>query len=450
MTLEDAITTLGRFAADLRWTDVPEQVSAHTSLVLLDTLGVTIAGARTPELVALAARWSACAGPVSVLGAGRAVGAHDAMWLNGIAACCLELDEGNKYAQGHPAAHVVFAVLAEAQTRPVSGAELLSALLVGHEVASRFGRAMHRVAGLHTHGHWGALGAAAAVARLRGAGPDGIAAAVDAAGGLALAAPWESALHGSFVRNMWIGAANVAGTVAATLSAAGLAAVDGTPGLTLGSLLGELRVEQLTEELGERFDITLGYFKRHSSCSYTHPPADAVIELREQEVVDIDRVSRVVVETNELAAPLVRTDVPTRLAAMFSIPFVVAVALNEGAVLPASFDEAHRRDPRILQLMRKVDVRQTAEMTARLPAERAARVSVTLDDGRQVTREVPNPIGDADHHPFGRDEVLHKFGLLIGAPDAAVVADVVDRLPDATDAGSLIPTLERGPQGGAG
>lgn len=168
------------------------------------------------------------------------------------------------------------------------------------------------------------------------------------------------------------------------------------------------------------------------------------------EVVDIDRVSRVVVETNELAAPLVRTDVPTRLAAMFSIPFVVAVALNEGAVLPASFDEAHRRDPRILQLMRKVDVRQTAEMTARLPAERAARVSVTLDDGRQVTREVPNPIGDADHHPFGRDEVLHKFGLLIGAPDAAVVADVVDRLPDATDAGSLIPTLERGPQGGAG
>jgi 2-methylcitrate dehydratase PrpD len=433
-----AVRELGAWAAGLRWADVPSDVQDRARLVLLDTLGVTLAGARTPELAALRASWAPAAGTVRIIGGDGSAAPHDAMWLNGIASCCLEMDEGNKFVQGHPAAHVLFAVLAEAQTRPAPGEALLAAFLAGHEVASRFGRAMARRPSLHTHGHWGALGAAAAVARLRGADATATAAAIDAAAGMVVAGPWESALRGSFVRNTWIGIANVAGTVAASLSAAGLAAVDGTPDLTLGGLLGELRPEPLTEELGTRFDVSYGYFKRHSSCSYTHPPVDAVLGLRSEPGLHPDTVESILVETNGLAAPLTGLELPTRLAAMFSIPYIVAVALVEGSVLPGSFDGAHRNDPALRSLMAKVEVRRTDAMDARLPAERAARVTITTTDGTTLVREVPNPVGDADHHPFGPDEVVDKLTSLLDADVVAALVHAVDGLAESADGGALL------------
>lgn len=434
----EAVSRLGAWAAQLEWAHIPGHVRDRARLVLLDTLGVTIAGASTPELAALRTSWAPVAGPVRIIGSDVSAAPHDAMLINGIAACCLEMDEGNKFVQGHPAAHVVFAVLAEAQSRPVSGADLLAAFVAGHEVASRFGRAMRRRPTLHTHGHWGALGAAAAVARLRGADAAVTAAAIDAAAGMVIAGPWDSALRGSFVRNTWIGIANVTGTVAASLAQAGLAAVDGTPDLTLGGLLGELQPEPLTEDLGTRFDLSYGYFKRHSSCSYTHPPIDAVLELRADGGLRPDAVDSILVETNGLAAPLDGLDLPTRLAAMFSIPFVVAVALMKGAVRPESFDDAHRSDPELRALMAKVEVRRTDEMDARLPAERAARVTVTTTDGGAFIREVPNPVGDADHLPFGPDEVVDKLTSLLGTDTVGRLDLAVDRLADSDDGGALL------------
>jgi 2-methylcitrate dehydratase PrpD len=276
------------------------------------------------------------------------------------------------------------------------------------------------------------------VARLRRADGDATAAAIDAAAGLALAAPWESALRGSFVRNTWLGAANVAGTVAACLGVAGLADVDGTPDLTLGGLLGELMPEELTVELGTRFDVSWGYFKRHSSCSYTHPPVDAVLAILEDAPLDPATVASVLVETNRLAAPLNGVELPTRLAAMFSIPYVVAVALTEGAVLPEAFDEAHRQDPELRRLMAAVRVRRTDEMDRRLPAERAARVTVTTTDGTTHVRDVPNPVGDADHLPFGWAEVIAKLTRLLGADVVGELVGAVESLTGSDDGGALL------------
>lgn len=443
----DALHALGRMAHALQWDEVAADVRNRLRLVLLDILGVTVAGARTPEMRALREVWNSSAGPVTLLGTTGTAAPRDALWLNGTASCCLELDEGNKFAQGHPAAHVVFAALAEAQSLEVSGRELLAAILAGYEVAARFGRAMRRAPQLHTHGHWGALGAAAAVARLRGLCPEQIAAAIDAAAGLVLATPWESALRGSFVRNTWVAAANVNGLTAARLAQANLASVDETPMLTLGGLLGSLDTAPLIEALGTRFDVTRGYFKRHSSCSYTHPPADACLELRAREGFDPDDVASVLVETNRLAAPLSGLDFSTRLAAMFSTPFVVAVALTEGAVLPAAFDKAHRDSPRLHALARKVEVRSTADMDERLPAERAARVSVTLSSGTVLTAEMPNPVGDADHHPFGRAQVYQKLCRLIPERGVMLLAQITDELDaEGAHAGEILNRLRDVPE----
>ena len=84
-----------------------------------------------------------------------------AAWLNGVALVSLELDEGHKYAKGHPAAHGFPAVLALAAELDSTGADTAAALLAAYEVAARFGRATTLRAGAHPHGSWGVPGAAA-------------------------------------------------------------------------------------------------------------------------------------------------------------------------------------------------------------------------------------------------------------------------------------------------
>lgn len=408
-----ALGELGRFVAAFDPADHPGLREPLTR-TLLDTLGVTIAGARTPEMRALVAAWDPPPGPARIFGAGERTVAETAAYLNGVSAVTLELDEGNKYARGHPASHVFPAALAVAQARDATGPELAAALLVGYEVASRFGRAVRLRPGVHPHGNWGTAGAAAAVARLMVLDAPAVAAALDVACATVLATPFEAALVGSAARNGWVGASNVSGIAAARMAAAGITGNDGLAAVTLGDILGELDPGELTAGLGERFDIERGYFKRHASCSYTHPPADAALEiLSENPDLDHERVQEIIVETHSVAAPLDRTDCPTRLAAMFSIPYVVGVVLVTGGCGPAAFDDSRRADPAVRRLMGVTRVVGTEEFDRRLPEERAARVTITLNDGISLAAEVPNPVGDVAHHPFGMREIRDKLdGLL--------------------------------------
>lgn len=438
-----ALRAQGRFAARLRWEELPGQVQARSGLMLMDLFGVTAAGARTPELTALRAAWPVTDGPAVLLGAGSSASADTAAWLNGAAACCLELDEGNKHAAGHPAAHVVFAALAQAGAaeRPVPGRELLAAVVAGYEIASRFGRATRRREDLHTHGHWGATGAGAAAARLRGLPAEQVAAAADAAAGLVYATPWSVVLAGGFVRNLWAAGANVSGLVGARLAAAGLAGVEGTAGRTLGQVIGGLDVAPLADGLGQRWDLTGGYMKHHSSCSYTHPAADAVLTLRQRYGFGSDDVERIVVETHRLSMPLAGLATGSRLSAMFSLPYVVAVAVHHGVVGPAEFSDSRRGDPRLRAIAERVEVVHDPVLDARLPAERAARVTAVLRDGRRVAEQVPNPVGDVSHHPFNGDQVHAKLVALLGERDAGRVARVVEALPATADVRALLGEL---------
>lgn len=441
-TLVRGIEELGAFASDLAWNEVPADVRDRLELVLLDTLGVLLAGAATAECGALVAATDPPHGPARIFGHGRDTSVDHAAFLNGFALCSLELDEGNKYARGHPAAHVVPAAIAVGQQLRVSGEELLAAILVGYEVAARFGQATVLHPGVHPHGNWGATGAAAACARLLGLARFDVAGAIDAAGGLALATPFETALAGNHVRNSWVGSANCSGMWAARLAAAGLAGTHGTAGWTLGRILGELDPEVLGAGVGERWAVTRGYFKRHASCAYTHPPADAAIELRHANpALDPQRISSLTVETHRLAASLDRTDTPTRLAAMFSIPHVVAVTLLYGDCLPRRSDEDHRSDPAVRRLAASTTVVRSDEFDARLPDHRGARLVARLDEGTELVAEVGDPVGDADHRPFGRAEVREKLANLLDPVTVERVAVGVEDLAEASDVNEVLTRL---------
>jgi len=316
-------------------------------------------------------------------------------------------------------------------------------LMVAYEVAARFGRATTLRPGSHPHGSWGVAGAAAGCARLLGLDAAAVGAAIDTGAGLPVAGSFASAVDGNPVRDAWMGASNLSGLAAARMAAAGAARSTGTAASSLGGLLGSFDPAPLTEGLGSRWDVCLGYFKRHASCSFTHPVADAVLALRGELPENLDDIDEVVVETHALGAGLSRRTWDCRLAALFSTPFVTAAALVHGHVRPEVSGDALRDDARVRSLAARVSVRLADDLDARLPAERAARVTVRSRGATRVV-EVPNPVGDAAHHPLEERDIL---GLLAGWLDddetVAEVRDVAAQLADARDVTPLLQRLTR-------
>lgn len=442
--LRTALEELGRFTATFSWSDQAPEVRAAAAKVLWDSVTVMIAGGRLAESRRLRAALPCSDGPATVFGAGRTASVTDAAWLNGVSLVSLELDEGNKRVRGHATAHVLPAVMAAAEAKRVSGPELASAFLAGHEVASRFGRAVTLDPGVHPHGNWGVAGAAAGTARLARMDGPAAAAAIDIAGALALATPFSVATAGMAVRNAWIGHANVAGIQSVAL-AQEREPLAGVAGDSLGTILGSLLPDELTAGLGHELAVTTGYFKRHASCSYTHPPADAALAIHaEHGPVDADAVESVTVETHRLAAVLQGCEWPTRLAAMFSVPYVVSVALSGGDCSPRAFDGDHRDDPRIRRLAEKVSVSVDTALDARLPAQRAARLRVRWSAGGESVVEVENPVGDADFHPLSDDDLMDKCVALLGdRGQANAVRQLCEELVETDDVARTIAALRR-------
>ena len=133
------IEELARFAARTQWQDVPAAVQSHTKLVLLDTLGVMLAGAQRPEIGELRERLAPTAGTGATVYA-RGWPGHDprtAALLNGIGGRSIELCEGLRLVTGQAAMQVLPGVLAVGEHVDSPGTEMLAAFIVGYDLAAR-------------------------------------------------------------------------------------------------------------------------------------------------------------------------------------------------------------------------------------------------------------------------------------------------------------------------
>lgn len=445
--LISAVDELAKFAAALSFGDVPVVAQERLGLLLTDLWGVTVAGAGTTEMTQLFSAWDTPAGDAPILGTSEATTPEAAAFLNAVSACLLELDEGNKHSQGHPAVHVVFAAMAAVQLsdRRVTGAEFLVAIVAGYEIAARFGHALNRNPQWHTHGHWGAVGAACAATLIAGGSPEEIAAAMDASGGLMTVAPWTMVLDGNFTRNLWVATASTAGLQAARLARSGLVSNSGALDSSLGTIIGTLDASTLVDGVGSRWFITEGYIKSHSSCAYTHGAIDAIQELKARHQLSVDGVSTdvvdVLVTTTSLARPLFRREAHNRLSAMFSFPFVVAAALLNPKVDPAAMDPTGATFGLASELSARVRMATSAEFDRMLPRERWVRVEITLSDGSVLVASAANSIGDADNSPLGREKIADKLVALIGRDEVSAVERVVADLVASADASATISAL---------
>lgn len=434
-----------RFAEKLAYDDLPEEVVARAKLVLLDSIGAIAAGAREPEVRALVRRFLADgrAGPAPAIGTGIGLDPASAALANGVAGTMLELDEGNQYARGHPAIHVVPALLA---LRPADGRALLVALVVGYEIGARIGIASRLRVTMHPHGTWGTVGAALAVAKLKGSDAGRLAAVVNASSSLGLATSRRTMLEGATVRNAYAGLSNQLGLLACDLVDAGFSGERDGIGTVYGSVIADdFSPEAMTEALGVRYEIARNYFKRHAACRYTHGALDALAAIvREAGGIAAEDVAGIGVDTYSWAAQLDHPEPTTMLGAKFSLPFAMATTLVHGGATVEAFRGPALADARVRDLARRVTVREDAALTARLPGLRPARVAVNLRDGRVLRHEVLTNRGDTED-PYGPDEVRAKFLELASPVWGEAACGRIAAAVEALDTAALEPLLAAAP-----
>ena len=450
--MSKALDTLVEFVAATRYEDLPVEVVNRAGLVLMDTVAAILAGSTAPEvqnLASLAVRSSACHS-ATIFGY-RELG--DARWtalVNACAGTSTELDEGHAYPKGHPAIHVLPAVIALSEETNQTGRDGLLAFVLGYEVATRVGAACNLRKVAHPHGTWGTLGAATTAAKLMREDVRGIREVIDIASSLTLATSFQSATSGALVRNIYAGMSNQNGLLAWNLYRCGFTGErDGVTNV-FGHVMSEtFREDVLTDGLGSRFEITRGYFKKHSCCRYNHGALDALDLIRAHYQFEPSDVKQVQVGTYGLAALLSGTQASTTLAARFSIPWAIAISLVRRSTAPAAFDETALTDPQIRGLAERVRVIEDPEYSAMTPARRPARVSVELEDGRTFEQVVYSSRGDREQ-PFTRDELVSKYFELsapvIGMANARAALERIQEWPELKDMKILTRLLL--PQGG--
>ncbi len=405
-----------RLAAFIVEARVPDEVLSQATRVVVDTLAVTVAGGAEEPVRRLAASLEPWPGAVPSFWGPEAFRSDDAALLTGMASHVLDYDDVSMLSVCHPTAPVLSALLPLLDKRKVTGAELLGAVAIGTEVLIRLGQSMgfrHYALGFHATGTLGAVGAAAAVARLLHLDLDTTRRA------LAIAASMASGLRknfGSMVKSLHVGLAASNGFKAVRLAQGGIDAaseVFEADGYLKAFSGGETDRWPPNVVLGAPFALSEPGFeqKRYPCCYMLHRMIEGTLSLRRDTGIDLAAVKHVRVDmpaggTKPLIHPFPRTG----LNALFSGPYAVAASLADGRIDLASFtDEAVLRSDLQARLADIQLVEASGESSRGSEVGSApVTVTVTLKDGGSVARTVTRAPGSPED-PMTEQQLAAKW-----------------------------------------
>jgi len=407
------------FANETRLADSPDDTVQLGRRFLLDLLGVAAAGSKT-ELSRIirnhaAAHFGAGLGASSapMLFDGRPVSPAGAALAGGMTIDSIDAHDGHRLTKGHAGCGLLPALLAFHAAEQIDDwDEFMAALIVGYEVGTRAGIALHAtVPDYHTSGAWIAVGVALIGSRTLGLGA---ATSAEAVGIAEYHGPRSQMMrvidHPSMLKD-GSGWGAMAGVSATYLAADGFT---GAPAITIDSP----EVAEFWSDLGSAWLIGDQYLKQFPVCRWAQPAVAAAQHLmtahglRAADVVDVE------VATFHEGARLAVRHPSTTEQAQYSLPFPVAATIVYGEITPAMVTGG-LDDEAINQLSAKIRLVEDADHNAAFPARRFARVTLTLADGRRVESVDTEAPGDP-HTPLTDDEVMAKFRSYAGSAAAGL------------------------------
>ena len=207
--------------------------------------------------------------------------------------------------------------------------------------------------------------------------------------------------------------------MAAYLGQCGFTAINDGPTDLYTTILGEgFEPEAVVAGWGEtgpagQLRIEQNYTKYHACCLYNHPILDAALALQQQEGFEAGAVKRIEVTAPPIVQIMANPSPENMLSAKFSIPYAVAAGLVGGETGAPAFYDERVGNPAVRALAERVVVTPDPDMNMRRYDHPAARVAITLEDGRTLEGSASAHYGDS-HNPRPRAELLGKFRTLAG------------------------------------
>lgn len=412
---------VAEFATTLRYEEIPSEVVERARLHLLDAVGIGLAATREPyadALTALVREWGGSPQATLWRFGDRLPAAHAAL-ANGAYVHGLDFDDTHSESIVHMSAVVVPTAIAVGEAVGASGKDVLAAMVVGYEVAARVGAAApgaFHERGYHATPLCGAFAAAAIAARMWGLDAAGTANALGTVGSQA-AGLQEFLNDGSWVKRLHPGWAAHSGIAAAQLARHGFLGprrvFEGNFGFYATHLFGaEVDAERVAADLGERWETLENSFKPYPCCHFSHASMDAARELVREHALSPEQIEEIEAIVPEQVVPIICEPVDhkrrpnTPYAALFSLPYSIALCVVRGDATLDDFDEGALGDPAVLAMAAKV--RHRGVSSDRFPRYFHGAVRMRLTDGRELTREEPVNRGHPER-PLTREEVEAKF-----------------------------------------
>jgi len=443
MTQAPVTGPLADFLAASRWEDVPGDVRHAARRSILNVFGTALGGSRDAAVEGALAVLDRFSGQreASVIGRPEKLDLLSAAFVNAASGNVFDFDDTHHPTIIHPSAPVAPALFALAETRPVSGAALLHAFVLGVEVECRLGNAVspwHYRRGWHITSTCGVFGAAAAAAKVLGFDAERM---VWTLGNASAQSSGLVETLGTMAKSIGVGASARGGLSAAFFAEAGVTGpaepVAGPRGFT--SVMGEAPdLAAITDGLGTRWELLANTHKPYPCGVVLFPVIDACLDLREANSgLPLDAIDSITVEGHSLLRERAdRPSVTTGREAQVSAQHSVAATLIHGVAGVAQFEDACVNSAEVLALRRKVHV---AELPG-TPVE-AARVTIRLADGKVLSRLVEQgrgtprrPMSDADIETKVRE--LARYGC--PGLDPSPLIDAVWALERSSDAGAIM------------
>jgi len=410
-----------QFIHQLEFNQLPNDVVHLARICTLDLLGVAVAGHQT-RLSRILGDFvtSQYPGDTPLLFSDKRGSLVGATLFGGMLIDSIDAHDGQVLTKGHVGVAILPALLALAEEESLSGEEFINAVVIGYEIATRAGIALHASAeDYHTSGAWNCIAVAAITARILKLNKQQT---LEALGTAEFYGPRSQMMRCIDFPTMvkdGSGWGAMAGVSSALLARSGFT---GAPAITLA----DEKMASIWDDLGSRWYILEQYFKAYPVCRWAQPAVEAVRQIRQRENFDTDQIKTIHIYSFHEATRLHVKRPQTTEQAQYSLPFSVASALIDDVVTAEAVAETDQGlgDPQRLDLSSRVVTHETDQYNAVFPAERWAHAEIELKDGRTLKSDPSIARGNPEN-PLTDEELIEKFYTLSASGISREQADTI-------------------------
>jgi 2-methylcitrate dehydratase len=416
------VEALARYAARASFADLSTQSRKELPVHILDSLGCSIAALGAGPIEACRAQVADFGGdgPCALIGGGKANPIYAAFWHTALVRYVDFMDNFLAPTETCHTADNFGVALTIGDYVGGSGRDLMLAVALAYTVQSRFVDHANFMSRGFDHTTQLAFSLNAAAGRLLGMSEPQIANAI------AMAATSDASF--AVVRakplSQWKGLASSQSALAAMntlfLARRGvegpLQVIEGANGI---DHLLHMQVRIDWDKAGYE-GVLESTIKKYNAMIHTQSAVHCMVELARQNKIDPAKVVAIEADVTRMTYDFaggglygVDKVIRTKEQADHSLPYLLAVALLDGDVMPAQFGPDRIAKADVQQLLKKVSVRPDQEFTDQYPGKMPAKVTVRLQDGKVIEHEVQDFPG-LPSHPFTWDDAVDKFDRLVG------------------------------------